>query len=66
MSDDRITELEIQFAHQEMVIDELNKIVTKQQTELNNLTHYLKLLKLKFEAFDSSPKNAQESPPPHY
>ncbi len=64
--ENRITELEIQIAHHELTIEELNQIVIKQQSEISDLLHYLKLLKNKIENIESAPKNISDSPPPHY
>ncbi|MFK5983865.1 MAG: SlyX family protein [Pseudomonadota bacterium] len=65
--ENRITELEIQHAHHELTIEELNQIVIKQQSEIDNLLHYLKLLKHKIDDIQSNPNNtAEHTPPPHY
>jgi len=66
MSEDRIIELEIKVAHQEMVIEELNQILTQQQIEIANLQRYLEIIKYKIESIQSSPKEVTEQPPPHY
>ena len=42
--EERITELEIQLAHQNKVIDELNDIVARQDKEMSALTRKVQLL----------------------
>jgi uncharacterized coiled-coil protein SlyX len=66
MSEERITELEIKLAHHEMTIEQLNQILIQQQSEIDNLQHYLKLLKYKIENIQSSPEKTIEEAPPHY
>ena len=66
MSEDRIVELEIKVAHQDIAIEELNQIIIKQQSEIANLQRYLELIKYKIESIQTAPKEASEAPPPHY
>jgi len=66
--EDRIIELETRLAHQELTIEELNQIVTKQQNELATLT--LAIQKLHEQMKQLTPSDItsqnQEMPPPHY
>jgi SlyX protein len=66
----RITELEIKMAHQELTIEELNQIIIKQQTEIDNFHTYLKILKNEMESLQFDQKESMEQsieqPPPHY
>jgi len=66
VSEERITEIEIKLAHQEVTIDELNQVVTRQQSEISQLYDFIKLLKSKIDNFQTNEKASQESPPPHY
>lgn len=43
-ADDRVTELEIQLAHQTQVIDDLSDMVAKQGDQLERLTRRVALL----------------------
>jgi SlyX protein len=66
MPEDRIVELEIKVAHQDMAIEELNQTIIQQQSEIANLQRYLELIRYKIENIQASPKEVSESPPPHY
>jgi len=68
MSDTRITELEVQLAHQTATIDELNEVVAKQWQEIDWLKKQLVRLTGRLEQVEQSvPKNpGQDQPPPHY
>lgn len=66
--DERITELEIQFTHQDSTISDLNDVIFSQQKTIDNLEDRI----LKLEGFIknislSNVKNtSQETRPPHY
>ncbi len=51
--------------HLEKLVDQLNAIVTEQQTEIEALTRQLKVLQ---EEVQSAPdeNTGEEPPPPHY
>ncbi len=68
MSHDRITELEIKLAYQEELIDTLNSIVARQQSQIGKLEETCKLLNSKIETLAATDgfKNQPEPPPPHY
>jgi len=66
MSDDRLVELEIKVAHQEIALEELNQIIIQQQSEITKLQHYLDMLKYKIESIQSPPEKVSEELPPHY
>ena len=66
-TEDRITELEIKFAHQEATIADLNDVILSQQKTIDSLE--LRLLKMETElkGLSSNIKDAaDETPPPHY
>jgi len=66
--EEKIIELETKLAYQEHTLEELNKIVIKQQDEILILT--LGLQKLNEQLTQVAPSNLanieQEAPPPHY
>lgn len=64
----RITELEIRFAHQDMFIQELNEIVVSQQKKIELLEKALLDLKGTVSSNDGVTKiqGMKEDKPPHY
>ena len=68
MNDERIIELEIKVAYQEDLVQELNKIVSTQQGQIDRLNATCKLLNEKISSISvglsSAPSN--EELPPHY
>lgn len=64
--EERLTELEIKMAHQEMTIEQLNQVITVQQQEITEIKHYLEILKTKIELMQQAEKDQPEPPPPHY
>ncbi|MDH5258537.1 MAG: SlyX family protein [Gammaproteobacteria bacterium] len=65
---DRIIELESKLAFQEHTIQELNEVVTSQQTELMIFKKQLIKISNQLENQPSSiiADASQETPPPHY
>lgn len=63
MSEERITNLEIKFLHQEDFIDQLNQIVTQQQQQIERLEKEMLGLRSILEGVGESP---QAQKPPHY
>jgi SlyX protein len=68
MKHDRITELEIKLAYQEELIETLNAVVAKQQSQIGKLEETCRLLYSKIESVAATEnfKNHPEPPPPHY
>ncbi|VAV89570.1 hypothetical protein MNBD_ALPHA08-2086 [hydrothermal vent metagenome] len=68
MSETRITELEVQLAHQSATVDELNDMVAKQWQEIDWLKKQLTRLTGRLEQVEQTlPKGpADDQPPPHY
>ena len=64
--ENRITELEIKLAHQEIALEQLNQVITEQQQEIAAMKLYMQSLKDKFENIQYAEKNQPEAPPPHY
>lgn len=68
MTDSRIEELEIRFAHQELAIEELTRQVLEQQQSIEKLHGEIDFIKsmLKDLAPSAVRPQAEETPPPHY
>ncbi|MHB8741924.1 MAG: SlyX family protein [Sulfuricaulis sp.] len=65
---ERLVELEVRVAFQEQTLQELNKVVTRQQQQIDRLTQEFATLKAQFSIVAPSlviPQD-QEIPPPHY
>ena len=63
----RLTELEIKVAYQENLIEELNKVLTSQQTDLVRMAQELKQLNEAIQSGAGTAKDAaDDTPPPHY
>jgi len=64
---ERITELETQLAFQDDTINELNRVVTDQQTQLNSLKEQVDLLHKKLVSLSAAELHHDDNqPPPHY
>ncbi len=62
--DERLTDLEIRITHQEDMIDELNKVIYRQQVKISDLEAILKEFAARLVDIESDrPLN---EPPPHY
>lgn len=63
-TDERLTDLEIRLTHQEDMIEELNKVVYRQQVKISDLESILKELAVRLVDIESNrPLNER---PPHY
>jgi len=61
MSEDRLTELEIRFSHQDQFLRELNQVVVEQQIKIERLEK--EILDLKRNVISGDIPNEK---PPHY
>ena len=67
MLEDRITELEIKFSHQDQLVDELNKIISNQQISIDKLINEIQNIKISLEGSASqSNRTLEDDVPPHY
>ena len=67
MLEDRITDLEIKFSHQDHLVDELNKIITNQQMSIDKLIKEIENLKISIEGSGGNANRTLEDDiPPHY
>ena len=68
MNADRIIELEIKAAYQEDLLQELNKIVGKQQQQIDRLEATCRLLneRIKSLSTEGGSGEATDEIPPHY
>ena len=63
MSEQRLIDLETKISFQEVLIEDLQKVVNDQYLSLEKIEKTMKLLDEKLKARDESPKNEK---PPHY
>jgi SlyX protein len=61
MSDERLTELEIRFSHQDQFLQELNQVVVEQQIKIERLEKEILDLKRNVNSED-----VPNEKPPHY
>ena len=68
MSDERLVEIETKLAHQELLLSELNDVVTKQQEFIRKLEERFGTLVDRVRSIsDALPGDAgQDERPPHY
>ena len=68
MSDERLVEIETKLAHQELLLSELNDVVTKQQDFIRQLEERFGTLVDRVRSIsDALPGDAaQDERPPHY
>lgn len=69
MSEERFINLEMRLAHQERLIDELNDVLTDQQTRLTRLEAVSESLKDRLRAIGeggAEPTAPDDERPPHY
>jgi SlyX protein len=66
--EERLTELELRFMHQEMTINELNEIVCRQEAAIGRLERELGRMREQFSSLAPSINRTseEEEPPPHY
>jgi len=65
--DERLLVLESKLAYQDQTIEELNAVVTRQQTELDLITAVVRKLEEAAESMpDQGVEAGEEPPPPHY
>ena len=64
----RLTDMEMLIMHQGHVIDQLNEVVTVQQTSIDRLLAELKSIKEHLQGMNASDNRlpSEEEPPPHY
>ncbi len=63
MSDERLIDLESRLMHQEKLLEQLNEVVTEQQSMIERLQRELAALR---EQFSHVGEEQAEEPPPHY
>jgi SlyX protein len=66
--EERITELELRFMHQEKTINELNDTVCRQELAIARLERELGRMREQVQTLSPSINrtDAEEEPPPHY
>jgi len=65
---DDIVDLQTRVAFQDGVLEQLNQVVTSQQTQIGRLENQVKSLKSQLESLQHSQvvQQGDEPPPPHY
>ncbi len=68
MNDDRLIELEIKAAYQEDLLQELNRIVSQQQSQISRLEATCRLLNERINSLslESGSNENIDEVPPHY
>lgn len=66
--EERLIELETRLAFQDDVVQELNRVVVRQQQEIDTLRRELEALRAQIRAMAPTlvASRAEETPPPHY
>jgi uncharacterized coiled-coil protein SlyX len=66
--EDRITEMELRFMHQEKIINDLNETVCRQELSIARLERELGRMREQFLTLSPSINRTpnEEEPPPHY
>ncbi|RVU19445.1 SlyX family protein [Methylobacterium oryzihabitans] len=65
--DDRLDALEARIAHQDSVIEDLNRVVTQQWSAIDALTRHVAALRERLREMAERPAGTgEEPPPPHY
>lgn len=66
MIEERVTNLEIKFSHQDYLVEELNKIVSNQQLLIERLIQELQDLRVSMDGNPQSVRPLADDVPPHY
>ena len=68
MDENRLIDIEIKLAHQESLVDELNRVLTDQQTRISQLEDVCRglLERLRSLGEDGTPGAIDDERPPHY
>jgi len=68
MTEDRLIDIEIKLSHQEDAVEELNKVVCRQQKKIDHLEAICEALirHVKELSDGAAEQRAADEPPPHY
>jgi SlyX protein len=70
MTDDRLVDIETKLAHQELVVEQLNEIVTEQQARIGRLEETCRSLAVRLQsvaqASSAGAGRPEDDVPPHY
>ena len=66
MIENRLKDLEVKFSHQDFLLDQLNKIVSKQQIAIEKLQQEVLELKLSQSESSGTTRSLEDDVPPHY
>lgn len=64
----KLIDLEIRYAHQQNHVDELDKVIYRQQQLIDQLQEKIQLMEKRLKTFGESNilRPEEDSPPPHY
>ncbi|HEY9052133.1 MAG TPA: SlyX family protein [Gammaproteobacteria bacterium] len=64
----KLIDLEIRYAHQQNHVDELDKVIYRQQQMIDRLNEKINLMEKRLKTFGESNilRPEEDSPPPHY
>lgn len=65
-ADQRLTDLEIKLSFTEDLVEELNRIVARQQLQIDLLTRELSKLRQQVHEGPATPRSLRDELPPHY
>ena len=68
MDENRLIDIEIKLAHQESLVDELNRVLTDQQSRISQLEEVCRTLSERLRSLDEGGTSAaaDDERPPHY
>ena len=64
----KLIDLEIRYAHQQNHVDELDKVIYRQQQMIDRLNEKINLMEKRMKTYGESNilRPEEDSPPPHY
>lgn len=65
MNEQRLIDIETKLAHQEILIEELNRVISQQQADISELEKAVKILAKKARS-ETKPIGPADQRPPHY
>jgi SlyX protein len=66
MLEEQVKNLEVKFSHQDLLLEQLNKIVANHQLTIEKMQQEIIELKLSQGEGSSTPRSLEDDVPPHY